>query len=90
MTSYPEHRTASGLPELCYSRVDDDRCVIVKRGVNGYFATDYPAGYSDEIIDQMNERLGVTKAQRLAMEIGSMVGWHVPGADPVAHTKLNR
>lgn len=82
------HPTAEGLPELCYSRLgEDDSCVILKRGVLGYWATDYPKGYTDAIIDQMNARLGVTPAQRLAMEIGSMVGWDVPGADPAAHVK---
>ena len=29
--------------------------------------------------------LGVTQAQRLAMEIGSMRGWSAPGADPEAY-----
>ena len=29
-----------------------------------------------------NERLGVDMWQRKAMEIGSMCGWDVPGADP--------
>jgi hypothetical protein len=78
--------TAPGLPDLCYSRLGEDgRCIIIKRGETGYYPTDYPPGYSDDIIDTLNARLGVTRAQRLAMEIGSMAGWHVPGADPAAH-----
>lgn len=75
---------AHGLPERCYSQVNE-QCIIIARGVSGYYATNYPDGYTDEIIDAMNARLGVNPAQRLAMEIGSMAGWHVPGADPAAH-----
>lgn len=35
----------------------------------------------DEFIDQWNEEIGVTPAMREAMEIGSMFGWEVPGAN---------
>lgn len=35
-----------------------------------------------ELADELNEDLGVTPIQRQAMEIGSMAGWDVPGADP--------
>ena len=38
-----------------------------------------------ELADELNDNLGVTPAQRQAMEIGSMVGWDVPGADPAKH-----
>ena len=30
-------------------------------------------------------RLGVTQAQRLAMECGSIHGWNVPGANPASY-----
>ena len=33
----------------------------------------------------MNENLGVSPVQRQAMEIGSLAGWDVPGADPKAY-----
>ena len=35
-----------------------------------------------ELADYNNQRLGVTGAQRLAMEAGSMHGWDCPAADP--------
>ena len=38
-----------------------------------------------ELADELNENLGVTPIQRQAMEVGSMVGWDVPGADPVKY-----
>ena len=38
-----------------------------------------------ELVDELNGNLGVTPAQRQAMEIGSMAGWAVPGADPSSY-----
>ena len=37
---------------------------------------------NEELAAEQNEHLGVTEAQRHAMEVGSMCGWNVPGADP--------
>ena len=33
--------------------------------------------------------MGVTPAQKMAMEIGSIWGFDVPGANPENHEKLN-
>lgn len=80
-----EQRNLQALPELCYSVLpSDDSVIIIKRGEQGYYPTDYPEG-SDKFVDEFNARMGVTKAQRLAMEIGSMMGWSVPGANPAVH-----
>ena len=80
---------AEGLPELCFSVLPGSGdLVCIKRGESGY----YPSGWSTgdpgrnrELADYNNERLGVSQAQRMAMENGSMFGWDAPGADPKAY-----
>ena len=82
-------KLAEGLPELCFSVLPSTgELICIKRGENGY----YPSGWSTDdpaqnraLADYNNERLGVTQAQRLAMECGSMHGWEVPGADPSSY-----
>lgn len=54
--------------------------IAVKRGESGY----YPI-FTNCTADELNERLGVTPAQRQAMHVGSMCGWHCPGADPATY-----
>ena len=81
---YP--KIAEGLPELCFSTLPGTgELICIKRGESGYYpsdwSTDAPA-QNRELADYNNERLGVTREQRLAMECGSMHGWGVPGADP--------
>ena len=82
-------KLAEGLPELCFSTLPGTGALIcIKRGESGYYpsdwSTDDPA-QNRELADYNNDRLGVTQAQRLAMECGSMHGWDVPGADPSAY-----
>ena len=79
-------KLAEGLPELCFSTLLGTGALIcIKRGESGYYPSDWntddPA-QNRELADYNNERLGVTQAQRMAMECGSMHGWDVPGADP--------
>ena len=79
-------KLAEGLPELCFSTLPGTgELICIKRGESGYYpsdwSTDDPA-HNQELADYNNERLGVTREQRLAMECGSMHGWGVPGADP--------
>jgi hypothetical protein len=70
------------LPELCYSaHISTGETVVLKRGEKGYHDTGYGV-QGEEAINRLNERLGVSRPQRAAMEFGSILGFNVPGADP--------
>ena len=79
---------------------------LIRRGVMGHYPReplppelahlkakgDYPklhdAGRA--YVAELNRTQGITHEQELAMEIGSMFGWEVPGADPDNHRKEAR
>ena len=70
-------KLAEGLPELCFSVLPSTgELICIKRGESGYYpsdwSTDDPA-QNRELADYNNDRLGVTQAQRLAMECGSIL-----------------
>lgn len=79
-------KLAEGLPELCFSTLPGTgELICIKRGESGYYHSDWSTDdptHNRELADYNNERLGVTREQRLAMECGSMHGWGLPGADP--------
>ena len=82
-------KLAAGLPELCFSVLPDTGDLIcIKRGESGYYPSDWNTKsreQNEELADYNNERLGVTSAQRRAMEVGSMFGWQAPDADPASY-----
>jgi hypothetical protein len=66
------------LPEICAARLPSDQSpILLHRGVPGY--TPWKPSFD---VDGYNSRKGITPAQVEAMLVGSMFGWHVPGADP--------
>lgn len=82
-------RIAEGLPELCYAVHEyTGELIVIKRGETGYHKTDYSTPDKErnvELADQLNKKLGVDMWQRQAMEVGSLCGWDVPGADPAKY-----
>jgi hypothetical protein len=74
------------LPIACATRLPtNNKPILIKAGVKGYF----PAPTPDFDPDTYNRDMGVTPAQLRAMEIGSIFGFEVPGANPEYHEKLN-
>ena len=72
----------NGLPAFCMSRLHSTgEPILIKRGETGFYPSDFDP-------DEFNESRGITPAQVAAMEMGSMFGWHVPGAKPEAHERL--
>lgn len=76
--------TFKGLPECCYIELSStNELVMVKRGEMGYYPQRQEnAPWGAENKDHLNERMGVTKAQAKAMEMGSMFGWNTPASNP--------
>lgn len=78
------------LPEVCFAHIPNGLTpVALKFGDLGYRPVDadkYPMSVSNPrlFVKKMNAEMGVTPAQRSAMEFGSMFGWDTPGADPDA------
>lgn len=82
-------KLAEGLPELCFSILKSTGALIcIKRGERGFYLSDWSTDDREtnaELADFNNEKLGVTSAQRQAMEVGSIHGWDIPGADPKSY-----
>lgn len=72
------HERLSKLPPVCASRLPGTgEVILIERGSSGYY---HGQGGLDP--DEFNEAIGATPAQVQAMEVGSMFGWELPGADP--------
>lgn len=69
------------LPVMCATiNVETGQAIVLKRGESGYWPV--PEGTT---VEQFNAALAATAAQVAAMEIGSVFGWDVPGADPASY-----
>lgn len=79
----------SSLPDKCYCVLPgSEEIIIAKKGETGYYRTD-KYGHDREdalnIVAELNESGGVTRAQAEAMLAGSMFGWGCPAADPKSY-----
>ena len=57
---------------------------IIKEGETGYYQTNYDFGVGETAsagVRILNENRGISEAEQLAMEIGSMVGFDSPACD---------
>ena len=73
-----------GLPRYCYAYLPTTQEEIrIDIAESGY--TPMGKNENDGNVKKMNQELGVTPAQAKAMQIGSMFGWDVPGADPKSY-----
>lgn len=74
---------SNNLPYTCFVLSDkDDQLVSIVRGTTGYFPTIYSGDKAKQLVDELNTKLGVSKAQAAAMYHGSMFGWDTPGSNP--------
>ena len=74
------------LPENCFATLPGTgELIILKRGKTGYYRSDWDTGdkaENQQIADYHNSKRGINPAQVEAMKVGSMCGFHVPGANP--------
>lgn len=79
----------ASLPERCYSILTETgEPIILVKGEYGYYRSDVQCVSKEdarEFVKECNAALGVSRAQESAMQVGSMFGWDVPGADPAAY-----
>ena len=73
---------AEGLPELCFSTLPSTGALIcIKRGESGYYPSDWntpDCAQNRQIVDEQNQRLGVTPAQEEAMLLSLIHILNVP------------
>lgn len=68
----------NGLPDISFiTSAVDNKVIMIKKGERGYYNYENPMNLTS---DELNESIGVNKAQAAAMSVGSMFGWEVPGA----------
>lgn len=71
------------LPEECFFKHGTTgETIMIKRGEMGFYPQE-KFKYRDP--NELNELLGVSKAQAKAMYMGSMFGWSVPASNPKSY-----
>lgn len=80
------------LPEYCFAVNNVSlKLIRIVAGEPGYYKADNHPEHkiaannletTEHLAHRLNAELGITEGQRQAMEIGSMFGWEVPGANP--------
>ena len=82
---------AEGLPEMCFTVNDATGALqCIGRGNNRFARSELDTGdpkKNQAIARAENKKLGVTSAQRKAMEYGYKYGWKKPQADPKYYAK---
>jgi hypothetical protein len=71
------------LPEFCYAASAGEGVLSrIERGLSGHCPIDRFSSQegAEKAAKHLNQRIGVTAEQAQAMVVGSMFGWHVPGA----------
>lgn len=71
-------------PAAALYHITDKTPIMVRRGHRGFWKL--PDNFP---VDAYNMAHNVSPAHREAMEIGSIFGFDVPGADPLNHLDLN-
>ncbi len=75
----------NSLPKVCYGKVPEKRAIVMfERGFDGWRSASAIAKgrTSQKLVDELNNELGVSKAQAAAMLGGATLGWDTPAADP--------
>jgi hypothetical protein len=73
------------LPDFCYAvHPSSKNIILLKKGDFGcwWHSDARPGVDTQQICDDLNAKIGVSKAQVEAMLAGSMFGWDAPAADP--------
>ena len=78
------------MKDCCYTYIHTSNVIgVIKKGETGYYKTDIlecngikTPDEAKELINELNENLGLTKGEVKAMEHGSIFGWDTPAADP--------
>lgn len=73
------------LPDMCYTYLSGANEIgLIKKGEKGYYKTEYLCGddteINEDLVRELNAKLGVGTLELTCMEIGSRFGFDVPGA----------